>query len=92
MDRSKRLLRLRREGQAFAACLNEDTLGNVVPSCPDWTLRDLTWHLGRVYGWAGAATRTTERPARPELEWPEHAAGVADHLLAQLALDRKSVV
>ena len=86
MDRSKRLFRLRREGQAFAACLSDDTLGNAVPSCPAWTLRDLTMHLGRVYGWAGAATRATERPPRPETEWPPDAAGMADHLLAQLAL------
>lgn len=86
MDRTKRLFRLRREGQAFAACLCAGTLDNAVPSCPGWTLADLTRHLGRVYGWADEATRTTERPPRPEIVWPEDAGGMADTLLARLAL------
>lgn len=86
MDRNKRLIRLRAEGRAFAATLSDAALDNPVPSCPAWTLRDLTMHLGRVHGWAGAATQATERPPRPEIVWPSDAEGMADKLLAGVAL------
>jgi uncharacterized protein (TIGR03083 family) len=34
-----------------------------VPSCPDWTLRELTIHLGRAHRWAGEMVRRrTEAP------------------------------
>ena len=36
------------ESEAFAAQLDASSLDRRVPSCPDWTLRDLAWHLGRV--------------------------------------------
>jgi uncharacterized protein (TIGR03083 family) len=86
MDRNKRLFALRREGRAFAACLRDDTLDLAVPSCPGWAVRDLARHLTRVYSWAGAATRSSERPPRPEVDCPTDAAGLADCLLTQLAL------
>lgn len=86
MDRSKRLYRLRREGQAFAACLTDDSLPLPVPACPGWVVRDLAVHLGRVWNWAGSATRSVERPPRPDLTFPDDAAGLADALLAELAI------
>lgn len=86
MDRTKRLFRLRREGQAFAAALADETLDRPVPSCPAWTVRDLALHLGRVWNWAGAATRSTQRPPRPALDFPRDAAGLSDALLTELAL------
>jgi uncharacterized protein (TIGR03083 family) len=46
------------ESEAFANTLTEDALDNQVPSCPEWTLRDLTSHLGRVQRfWAEIITR-----------------------------------
>lgn len=38
-----------------------------VPTCPDWTLRDLVLHLGRVHRWATSVVTTGER-SRPESE------------------------
>ena len=86
MDRNKRLIRLRAEGRAFVETLSDEVLDNPVPAGPKWTLRDLTQHLGRVHSWAGEATRSTEQPPRPELQWPTDAAGMADKLLSGLAL------
>jgi uncharacterized protein (TIGR03083 family) len=37
-----------RESEAFAAVVDAGSLDRRVPGCPDWTLRDLTWHLGNV--------------------------------------------
>lgn len=86
MDRSKRLYRLRREGHAFAVGLTDDTLDAPVPSCPGWTVRDLAQHLGRVWHWAAAATRMSERPPRPTLTFAEDAEGLGDGLMTELAL------
>jgi len=36
------------ESEAFAATIRSDVLDRRVPGCPDWTLRELAWHLGRV--------------------------------------------
>ncbi len=36
------------ESEAFAATIRSDTLDRAVPGCPDWALRNLVWHLGRV--------------------------------------------
>lgn len=38
-----------------------------VPACPDWALRDLVLHLGRVHRWATSVVLTGER-SRPEPE------------------------
>jgi uncharacterized protein (TIGR03083 family) len=36
------------ESAAFTATLTPDALEQRVPGCPEWSLRDLAWHLGRV--------------------------------------------
>jgi len=42
------------ESDALAATVTTESLSCAVPGCPAWTLRDLTWHLGRVQRfWAG---------------------------------------
>lgn len=38
-----------REGQAFADALHDIDLDSVVPTCPDWSVRDLAHHLGGVH-------------------------------------------
>jgi uncharacterized protein (TIGR03083 family) len=47
------LAHLRRDGDAFAACLGGD-LSARVEHCGDWTLYDLADHLGRQNLWAAA--------------------------------------
>jgi uncharacterized protein (TIGR03083 family) len=36
------------ESDAFAATIRADALDHRVPGCPEWTLRELVWHLGVV--------------------------------------------
>jgi uncharacterized protein (TIGR03083 family) len=45
---------IRREGEQFADALQPDRFDSVVPTGPEWTLRDLAQHLGRVHIWAAA--------------------------------------
>jgi len=45
---------LHREGRRFAETAADTSLDAPVPSCPDWRLRDLVRHLGRVHRWATA--------------------------------------
>jgi uncharacterized protein (TIGR03083 family) len=60
---------LRREGHRIAAAA-EGTLDWVVPSCPEWTVADLVWHLGNVHAfWRQIANGTISGPeayAEPE--------------------------
>jgi uncharacterized protein (TIGR03083 family) len=45
------LAALRADGDAFRAAVTGDTpLDARVPTCPEWTVRDLVRHLGRIYG------------------------------------------
>jgi uncharacterized protein (TIGR03083 family) len=37
-----------------------------VPACDDWTVRDLTVHLGTVHRWAGAILLSGQRVTQPE--------------------------
>ncbi|MFG2287642.1 maleylpyruvate isomerase family mycothiol-dependent enzyme [Streptomyces sp. NPDC048595] len=57
-----------------------------VPSCPDWTLADLTRHVGSVHRWFSALlTQLVQEPPRSrdlELGLPEHTADYADWLAA----------
>lgn len=52
----------RREADAFARILAAGDLDARVPACPDWTLTDLTAHLGGVHRWARAAILTGPGP------------------------------
>jgi uncharacterized protein (TIGR03083 family) len=45
---------LRRDGSALAAAVAEAGPDAAVPACPDWVVRDLVHHVGRVHRWAGA--------------------------------------
>ena len=40
---------LARDGEAFADLADHSDLALPVPSCPDWTLADLVWHLAEVH-------------------------------------------
>jgi uncharacterized protein (TIGR03083 family) len=47
---------------ALGALVDGGDLAMPIPSCPDWTLRELAIHVGRVHRWAAAITaaRATE--------------------------------
>jgi uncharacterized protein (TIGR03083 family) len=56
MDSAAYLRHLRQEFAAFAACLDDGSdLSAPVEHCGEWTLRDLTGHLGGGNLWAAAA-------------------------------------
>lgn len=54
-----------------------DTLGSAssdvrVPSCPEWTLRELAVHVGNAHRWAGEIVRRRATSFVPEQEVPGH--------------------
>jgi uncharacterized protein (TIGR03083 family) len=54
---------LRREGEMLATAAERAGMGAAVPSCPDWTVRDLLKHTGYVHRWAtGFVVRGLTRP------------------------------
>ncbi len=70
---------IERESEAFASVLDGGQLDNRVPPCPDWSVRDLAMHLGRVQRfWA----RTVRAGADVDPERPEPSP-VADPELAE---------
>lgn len=66
MSAPDHLAHLRRELDLFQAALTGDW-DAPVPSCPDWTLRDLVLHTGKVHRWAMAKTFGTEREPKRDL-------------------------
>jgi len=64
----------RAECEALAATIGQpDVLALPVPSCPDWTVKDLVLHLGGLYGWVArhidrGVTTTPERPSQDAWE------------------------
>jgi len=43
---------LRREGSLFITAVSDASKDAMVPSCPEWTVRELAHHVGRVQRWA----------------------------------------
>ena len=71
----------------LAAIISGCDPGLAVPTCPDWTLRQLGTHVGRVHRWAGeiVSSRTAEGISMkdaPDGRPPADASGQADWLLA----------
>jgi uncharacterized protein (TIGR03083 family) len=60
---------LAREVDRFADALANADRAALVPSCPEWSVRDLTEHLGVVHRWARelVRTRSTQRISRADL-------------------------
>jgi uncharacterized protein (TIGR03083 family) len=70
---------IERESETFASVLDTGDLAARVPGCPDWALRDLAAHLGRVQRfWAGVV----RAGADVEPSFPERATGPTDAELA----------
>jgi uncharacterized protein (TIGR03083 family) len=61
---------LANEGRAFIAAVAAADLDAKVPSCPNWSVRELAQHLGRVHRWAEAFVRE-ERPTATTSEQDE---------------------
>jgi uncharacterized protein (TIGR03083 family) len=68
------------ESEAFAATIRADSLDRRVPGCPDWALRELVWHLGRVHRFWALVVRAgaDEQPDFDEAQpGPAEAAALA---------------
>ncbi|QHC22287.1 maleylpyruvate isomerase family mycothiol-dependent enzyme [Streptomyces sp. GS7] len=62
---------LRLDGALLADAADEAGPDAPVPSCPQWRVRDLVVHMGRIHRWAtGFVTEPRMRPSRPD-EAPE---------------------
>lgn len=75
---------LQEQTDLLAAQLTPATLDRRVPTCPEWTLRDLAVHLGVIQRWVTSivAERRTEAPPRDVVAPPP--AGGAPELAAWL--------
>jgi uncharacterized protein (TIGR03083 family) len=68
---------LRRDGERLATVASLTDPGAPVPTCPDWSLRDLVRHVGGVHRWATGFVRGAGRqPPDGDLErfvggWPQ---------------------
>jgi uncharacterized protein (TIGR03083 family) len=69
------LAAIRRDSDRFYAAADNADPAAPVPSCPDWTIADLVWHLGEVHWFWGTdvemrasspAQLEEAKPARPE--------------------------
>jgi uncharacterized protein (TIGR03083 family) len=45
---------IRTESARFGACIRDGDMESAVPSCPDWTLADLAWHLTQTQHFWGS--------------------------------------
>lgn len=78
MHRDQYLEHLARDGRRMADLARGD-LGVAVPTCPEWTLRDLLEHTGQVHRWLTEASRgNPARPTRASIQVPADAQSIAD--------------
>ena len=83
MDVPDYVEQLRRDGERLATVASSTDPSAPVPTCPDWSLRDLVHHVGGVHRWATGFVRGAGRqPPDGDLErfvggWPEDAELVA---------------
>ncbi|MFF1834991.1 maleylpyruvate isomerase family mycothiol-dependent enzyme [Streptomyces sp. NPDC058231] len=60
-----------RQTDELRATLKGADLTAQVPTCPDWTLRDLAVHVGGAHRWAGEIVRTRATEPVPDEQVPE---------------------
>ncbi|MEU0833626.1 maleylpyruvate isomerase family mycothiol-dependent enzyme [Streptomyces sp. NPDC005969] len=60
-----------RQTDELRAVIKGEDLSARVPTCPDWTLRDLAVHVGGAHRWAGEIVRTRATGQLPDEEVPE---------------------
>ncbi|MFJ5720330.1 maleylpyruvate isomerase family mycothiol-dependent enzyme [Streptomyces sp. NPDC093149] len=63
---------------ALRATIRDADLGATVPTCPDWTLRELVLHVGRAHRWVGEIVRTRATEMVPNEQVPDSAPGSDD--------------
>ena len=63
MDVTEHLRYLAGEGSLLARTVADVDLDAIVPSCPEWTVRDLALHVGGVHRWA---TQIVAEPRRTQ--------------------------
>ncbi|OPF76985.1 hypothetical protein VT50_0222635 [Streptomyces antioxidans] len=69
METAELIQAVDREGLSLADAAAEAGLDAPVPTCPDWRVRDLLSHLGRVHGWAARfVAEGLTKPVRPPAE------------------------
>jgi uncharacterized protein (TIGR03083 family) len=56
---------------ALAVLVGERDPGMRIPTCPDWSLRQLATHVGRAHRWAAEITRTRSADFIPFREVPD---------------------
>ena len=76
---------LRDDGRALADAAERAGFDAPVPSCPEWTVRDLVHHQGDIHRWAAAnLTRDNSEPMDDDerqacvLTWPDDDAALLD--------------
>ncbi|MGW2087955.1 maleylpyruvate isomerase family mycothiol-dependent enzyme [Streptomyces sp. NPDC001880] len=63
---------------ALRAAIRGADLDATVPTCPDWTLRELALHVGRAHRWVGEIVRTRATEMVPPEQVPQNAPGSDD--------------
>ena len=74
LERGEILGFIESESAAAAATISAATLDARVPSCPDWSLTELIWHLGRVQRFWAKTVRAGEK----DPEFPAEETGPSD--------------
>jgi uncharacterized protein (TIGR03083 family) len=57
---------LRQQMTAFARTVKDLDPGLIVPTCPEWRVRDLVGHIGQANRWAAGVVRTRQPDAYPD--------------------------
>jgi uncharacterized protein (TIGR03083 family) len=63
MEIGEHIAAVRHQGDLLAAAAARTDLDAMIPTCPEWTMRDLVRHVGDVHRWAAA--HVAERRAEP---------------------------
>jgi uncharacterized protein (TIGR03083 family) len=58
LETERYLAQVQESAAALAALVDGADLSRPIPTCPDWTLKQLATHVGRAHRWAAEITRT----------------------------------
>ena len=75
-------MELQEQTTEFAAIATGAAPGTPVPTCPDWTLRDLVGHMGQAPRWMAGVVRSGAAAAAPDPKDAEVPADARGWLLA----------
>jgi uncharacterized protein (TIGR03083 family) len=75
MDIPVHIAAVREEGTLMTAAVAQADPDGAVPTCPEWTVRDLARHMGGVHRWATGFVRGRTEPLHADLDevvgiWP----------------------